>query len=325
MTRAGQRWGGARWKIVLEMESPPIGISNYRSRRQARAGTIDNARKLRTVCAAFMAPGFKDYLREAFNARPFGMFVAPNWIGLGAFGLLGLVNPGFWLIGAGAELGYLLSLTGSTRFRRWVQARAAGGSRQDWNEKLAERMAALPPGEAQRFSKLEQRCRGVLEHQRKLSPETDVQVQSEGLGRLLWIYLGLLQARQTLQQGIAQAADDPAQKLKRLEAQLPRAEDENVRKSLTGQIEILRQRAATHQEGRAKLDFLDAELARIEEQVELIREQSLLAADPAGVSRRIDEVGATLGGTTQWMRDQQKIYGELQDLTEDAPSLPLQQ
>ena len=36
-----------------------------------------------------MNPGAWDYIREAFNARPIGMFVPPNWIGLGAFALLG--------------------------------------------------------------------------------------------------------------------------------------------------------------------------------------------------------------------------------------------
>ena len=49
--------------------------------------------------------GLFDYVRAAFNARPFGMFVAPNWVGVAAFGLLGFLNPGFWLLGAGLELG----------------------------------------------------------------------------------------------------------------------------------------------------------------------------------------------------------------------------
>jgi len=64
--------------------------------------------------------GFLDYVRAAFNARPFGMFVAPNWIGLGAFGLLGLMNPGFWVLGAGLELGYLLTLSTNPRFQRAI-------------------------------------------------------------------------------------------------------------------------------------------------------------------------------------------------------------
>ena len=41
------------------------------------------------------------YLAAAFNARPLGMPIPPNWFGIAAFGLLGaLVNPGLWLIGA---------------------------------------------------------------------------------------------------------------------------------------------------------------------------------------------------------------------------------
>ena len=40
-----------------------------------------------------MKPGFWDHVRAAFNARPIGMFVPPNWVGLAAFGFLGLLNP----------------------------------------------------------------------------------------------------------------------------------------------------------------------------------------------------------------------------------------
>ena len=48
-------------------------------------------------------PGFMNYVAAAFNARPLGMFVAPNWVGLAALGLLGIANPGFWVLGAGLE------------------------------------------------------------------------------------------------------------------------------------------------------------------------------------------------------------------------------
>ena len=52
------------------------------------------------------------YLAAAFNARPLGMPVPPNWFGVAAFGLLGaLVNPGLWLIGLGLEGLYLWSLS----------------------------------------------------------------------------------------------------------------------------------------------------------------------------------------------------------------------
>ncbi len=268
-----------------------------------------------------MSAGLKDYLREAFNAKPLGMFVAPNWVGLATAGLLGLLNPGFWLIGAGLELAYLYALVLNPRFRRYVDATLSGEAWQSWQEKLAERITKLPAEEARRFRALEERCRVVLSRQQGSTPE--LEMQAEGLGRLLWIFHGLLQARQPLTQITEGRTGATAAKIQRLEAQIAVEDDDNVRKSLEAQLEILHQRDATQKEGRAKVEFLDAELTRIEEQVELIREQSLLAADPAALSRRIDEVGATLGETTRWIRDQQKIFGDVQDLME-VPSIPLQ-
>ena len=63
------------------------------------------------------------YLAAAFNARPLGMPIPPNWFGIAAFGLLGaLVNPGLWLIGLGLEGIYLWSLSRNQRFRNTVDA-----------------------------------------------------------------------------------------------------------------------------------------------------------------------------------------------------------
>ena len=69
------------------------------------------------------------YLKAAFNARPLGMPIPPNWFGLAAFGLLGaLVNPGLWLIGLGLEGLYLWTLSRNPRFRNVVDASATGAS-----------------------------------------------------------------------------------------------------------------------------------------------------------------------------------------------------
>ena len=68
------------------------------------------------------APG---YWRAAFNARPLGMPIPPNWFALAAFGLLGFfLSPGFWLLGAGLEIGYLGWLSSQPRFRQSVDAQA---------------------------------------------------------------------------------------------------------------------------------------------------------------------------------------------------------
>ncbi len=271
-------------------------------------------------------PGFLDYVTEAFNARPMGMFVAPNWVGLAAFGLLGIANPGFWVLGAGLELGYLLTLATNSRFQRAVAARPLDETRREWNQKIATLVTRLTADERERYAALAQRCASIIDLQRHSAAESShgIEAQADSLGRLSWMFLRLLVARNTILTVLADGEDDGAleQRRRSLERQ---AKDEDtpadLRRSVAGQIDILRQRIEQRKEAERKLAYIDAELARIEEQVELIREQAALSTDPEILSQRIDEITATLGGTGQWIRDQQKVYGAMEDLLTEPPPL----
>ncbi len=270
--------------------------------------------------------GFFDYVRAAFNAKPFGMFVPPNWIGLGAFALLGAANPGFWVLGAGLELGYLAVLATNQRFQRIVDAVDTSGSEREWRAKIDGLVARLGERERRRYQTLSARCQTVLDQLAQGGAVADgVREHNEGLGRLLWMYLRLLVARQAVVRVVedadtSQRGSSLEQRLQGLDADLatPGVSDD-LRRSLTSQADILRQRLAQQTEARGKQAFLDAELTRIEEQVELIREQAALSTDPELLSQRIDEIVATLGGTSQWIRDQQQVYGAMEDLLSDPP------
>ena len=275
-------------------------------------------------------PGFFDFVRSAFNARPFGMVVPPNWVGLTAMGLLGLVNPGFWVLGAGLELGYLLAVSTNERFRRLVTAQAASGSRGSWDARVTRALAELGEPDRRRYQAIADRCRSILDLQTANTdtPPAGIEAQEEGLGRLTWMYLRLLVARHTIAKVLGIADDERGAELTRsvttLETRLkdPRLTDE-LRRSLEGQLEILRQRIERRGDADRQLTFIDAELARIEHQVELIREQAALSTDPEMLSRRIDEIAATLGGTSQWISDQRQVFGAMEDLlTEPAPLTP---
>ena len=120
---------------------------------RVRSGGVPGGPRRGGPAGRSMKPGFSDYIREAFNARPIGMFVPPNWIGIGAFALLGLVNPGFWVMGAGLELAYLGILSTNPRFQRYVDAdRRSAESGAAWQERVDQlvtpagrrRPAALP-------------------------------------------------------------------------------------------------------------------------------------------------------------------------------------
>jgi hypothetical protein len=277
-------------------------------------------------------PGFVQYLGAAFNARPFGMPIAPNWAGLAAFGLLGLVNPGFWILGAGLELGYLMLVAGNGRFQRTVEARhlAEHPSPADtWTARIGKALLALGERDRGRYQAVAERCQSILDIQARQSTTSglvEFEAPQEGLARLTWMYLRLLLAHQAIERVHADStAQNLPGSLARLERRLAETpQNEELRRSLEGQIEILRQRIAHRGEAEQQMAFIEAELARIEQQVELIRDQAALSTDPEVLSRRIDEIAATLGGTSQWIRDQQQVLGAVDDLLMEGtpPTIP---
>jgi hypothetical protein len=273
-----------------------------------------------------MATGFTKYLAAAFHAKPLGMFIAPNWIALAGIAIAGSMEPSFLVLGAGLELAYLFSLATNARFQRLVQGREIQKAQHRWSQRQQLRLAGLLPNDQKRYRALEIRCQGILEQQQTLDIAfSDLKAQSDGLARLTWIYLRLLLTRHTIRKVLGDALDDEDSLQERLadlqrQVQEPSLSDD-MRKSLSSRAEILQQRIEKQKEAREKVALIDAELTRIEEQVELIREQAAVSADSKGVSDRIDQVAADLSGRSQWLRDQQQVYGKVEDLLAEPPPL----
>ena len=272
-------------------------------------------------------PGFFDYVAAAFNAKPIGMFVPPNWVGLAAFGLLGVMNPGFWVLGAGLELAYLLTLSTNSRFQKLVAARPTSEVEAEWSTRVQRALERLDPADRRLYAALVERCRSVLDLQSHGATDLShgLETQAAGLARLTWMFLRLLVARRAIRTVIGGDSDHPDQLQRRLtqlqrEASRDDVQDE-LRRSLAGQIEILQQRVQQRLEAQRKLTYIDAELARIQQQVELIRDQAALSTDPELLSQRIDEITGTLGATGQWIREQQQVYGAMEDLLTEPPPL----
>ncbi|MDH4348012.1 MAG: hypothetical protein OEW17_04345, partial [Gemmatimonadota bacterium] len=197
-----------------------------------------------------MKRGLGTYLKAAFNARPFGMFVAPNWLGIAAFGLLGLTNPGFWLIGAGVELAYLIGLSTNRRFQRAIDSRATAGQDREWQGRVDRLVASLPSTDQARYVALVARCRAILEQVSQQDPTgAGAAVQGEHLGRLTWVYLRMLAARRAMSRVLKEPTlGETAEldsRLARLRQQLADPEvGADLRRSLESQVAILEQRIA---------------------------------------------------------------------------------
>jgi hypothetical protein len=267
-----------------------------------------------------MKPSFKDYIFAAFNARPWGMPLPPNWAMIAGFGLLGFLEPGLWIVGLGVELLYLFTLATSSRFQRWVTGKKLASSVKDWQTQLNQELSKLNSADRRNYEALAMRARAILQQQG--GDPASLKAQAEGLSRLMWIYLRLLMTKRRIEAVIEEAMTELERKLE-LQMASPKI-TEDVRKSLSGQLEIVRQRLRSQREAREKLAFLNAELSRVQQQVELIREQAVLTTDPATVSQNIDHIAATLSGTTEWIQEQQKIYGSMEDLLTEPPPIMME-
>jgi len=267
--------------------------------------------------------GFRHYLWAAFNARPLGMPIPPNWIGLVAVGMLGFfIDPGVLLVGAGLEIGYLVALTSSRRFRNVVDAQQPLPAVPDRRGALVSQLDAnaLAQHEA-----LEERCRAILALNR--DGEALLTQQDEQLRQLCWLHLRLLAARSAVQTVADTGTEDRGElerKLRDLEKRRAQANDgpDDLATSLDGQLSILRMRLSQFDEARNRLAYLDAEIERLRQQAELIREQSLLAVggtDSSSLSSTIQGLGDSLATTNRWMRDQ-RLTSDV--AWEDAPPLP---
>jgi hypothetical protein len=266
-----------------------------------------------------------DYLKAAFwIAIPVpGLGRLPvNVLLVAGCAILGFANPGFWLLGAGAEAALLTVLATNPRFQRAVDARrlsAAAGEAELHRQDLVRR---LDPAARKRLAAVDDKCARVLQVQQEAqTPEIGLESSRDALSRLSWIYLKLLIARHHLVEALqGQAGDEqrvprlatggaaadqqgaprPAMAggaaevdLKRQLADLDRAlaapgVTPALRDSQQATRKILEQRLQNIDRCQQTLKEVDADLGRIEAQVDLALENANLRGGGAVVSANLE-------------------------------------
>ena len=92
-----------------------------------------------------------DYLKAAFHRRvdvPLLGHIPLNKMALGAFAVLGLANPGFWLLGLAAELTYLVGVGGNPRFQKVIDGERLMAAQEGWEGKVEAAVERLSPAGA---------------------------------------------------------------------------------------------------------------------------------------------------------------------------------
>jgi hypothetical protein len=250
------------------------------------------------------------YLAAAFNARPFGMPIPPNWFGLATFGFLGaFINPGLWLIGLGVEGFYLWWLSKNQRFRNTVDA-AAGVP--DDTSRYENLLAHLDTTAQSKQYEIEQEAAEIV----ALLQRGEAHVSQIGdVRQMAWLHLKLLAARASFAEVVA-VADRERKKLdeqeKRCRERLAAPDtDEELRRSLEQQIEVIQSRHAAHADAERRMELVDAELGRLRQQVSLVREQALLATDAGSMAHSLDALSASLNEANRWLKDQRELFAGL--------------
>lgn len=261
------------------------------------------------------------YLWGAFNARPLGMPIPPNWFGLAAFALLGaFVSPGFWLLGAGLELAYLALLARNPRFRRTLDA-AQAQPVDPAGQRYEATLALLGDSQRARQQRIEARAREVLQ---LLSRSPLMASHAASLEQLVWLNLRLLAAGQALSVVADTAAQDSAElqrQEQQIDARLAAAElNDELRRSLEQQKQVIDARQAAHAEGIRRKEQVDAELQRIDQQIALIREQALLATDEEQIGLALNALTASFNEASHWLNGQRDLLGVLE--LDEQQSLP---
>lgn len=252
-----------------------------------------------------------DYLKKAFWAGPIlpGLGRLPvNALATLGFGILGLGHPAFWLLGAGLEAGYLAMVATDVRFQRWADrqrkaASAPGAPGVPETATLRQDLVEQLTGEARRrFDEVERKCARILEMARDArAGDFEVASAGEALGRLSWIHLKLLVARQHLESlGRNTSGADLRRKITDLEAELASSSEATAAllSSRQATLKILRQRLDNLERCESALSQVNSDLERVEAQVDLALESATARGGGAGavVAADLELASQTLEG-----------------------------
>jgi chromosome segregation ATPase len=265
-------------------------------------------------------PTFWELVVEAFHRKPPNRKLGPvpwNKVALIATAILGLGNPGFWLLGVAGELAYLYLSANSPRFRNLVRAKRLEGERTSTEQQIETWLAELSPAGKGRFEALTASCRDVQKVYETLRPGGLSVIDEQrwrGLDQLLWLSLRLSVSLELLERQMG--AIDPrglqgeVEEL-RTEIAALAPTSEALRKSRQSLLELKQRRLENLGRAGEARQILSSELQRVEQQVELLREEAAMSRDAESLSARIDSVAGTLSENDSWMRQHEEFLSDL--------------
>ncbi len=240
-----------------------------------------------------------------------------NYLILTGFAILGLGNPGFWLLGLAYEVGYLLFMAGSMRFQKVVQGDRLLNQRKIWKEKQNNLFTSLDGVSQRRYADLAHLCTQIIHNADTPRGTDQLDLRISGLNQLLWTFIKLLNSRIKISKMLSQVTrPDIEREIKKISDQLTREDPASaIYRSLQGTLEIEKKRLENLIKAGESIKVVDSELDRIEKQVTLLHEEYLVSSDPDLLTSKLDTVMQSLQGTSRWMSEHNELFGSIDEIT----------
>lgn len=238
------------------------------------------------------------YLWHAFFARPDIPLLRLPWNALAvlAAGVAGFWDPAIWGVASAGELVYLFTLASNPGFQQYIQDRATVELRGDTEEARKRLLSKVGGAARQRYVKLEEKRRRLETLYRDTAgDDLFADSNADAMQRLTWLYLNLLVAQRNLIVAPASDARDLEQQIRTCERELATAPSEAARASKEATIRLLRERLDNIQHKGTALAEIDADLARIETQLDFALEEATLRGRPSAISANVELTSRLLG------------------------------
>jgi DNA repair exonuclease SbcCD ATPase subunit len=276
--------------------------------------------------------------RKAFWKSPHHAWLGVLTLGLGFLA----AQPLFLILGAAAyALGWIY-LPDLGFFRHWVDRKRQAVEQlalrtevDDFQLRRAKLLQDLAPTSKQRYQRLAAVCREIeaataADPLGTASAEGDPRLQK--LDELMWTYLKLLALEQSLaqfleserQEELANRIQETEKEVQNLASEIESikaAKDqtllearEKLRNSRLELLEVVRKRLQRYNQALSNLHLVQSEEERLEQQIKLLRADSLAIKNTETFSSRIDATFEQLNQTNRWlseMDDYRDLVGPL--------------
>jgi hypothetical protein len=249
------------------------------------------------------------YLWKAFWARPDAplLNLLPwNALAVAAAGVAGFWDPAIWGVGSAMELIYLITMSSHPGFQYWLNTERLRELQSDTDAARHAALRNLGGAAKSRYKKLEEKRERVEKLYHDLAADDFlIDNNRNALRELTWLFLRLLNAqRNLLMLGPTKNLGEMQRQIAALESELARELPSSaLQQSKQATLELMRERVDNLGRRDESLAEIEADLARIESQIDLALEEASLRGRPTAISAKVALVSNLIDDAIPPMRE----------------------